>query len=91
MAFLHGKTEQLKIDWCKEWKILLGASFCYLIPFGSVIGNAISFQNITMVKTLINNDLTVARVMKYSVYAVFFLLTCGNHFSVTLFMIALTN
>jgi hypothetical protein len=70
MAFL--KTEQLKIDWCKEWKILMGAGFCYLIPFGSVIGNAISFQHIIMVKTVINNDLTVARVIKYSVYAVFF-------------------
>jgi len=33
MAFLYGKTEQLKIDWRKEWKILLGAGFCYLIPY----------------------------------------------------------
>jgi len=33
MAFLYGKTEQLKIDWNKEWKILLGAGFCYLIPY----------------------------------------------------------
>ena len=33
MAFLYGKTEQLKIDWSKEWKILLGAGFCYLIPY----------------------------------------------------------
>ena len=33
MAFLYGKIEQLKIDWRKEWKILLGAGFCYLIPY----------------------------------------------------------
>lgn len=33
MAFLYGKTEQIKIDWNKEWKILLGAGFCYLIPY----------------------------------------------------------
>jgi L-lactate permease len=33
MAFLYGKTEQLKIDWRKEWKVLLGAGFCYLIPY----------------------------------------------------------
>jgi lactate permease len=37
MAFLYGKTEQLKIDWSKEWKILLGAGFCFLIPY-SVTG-----------------------------------------------------
>jgi L-lactate permease len=33
LAFLYGKTEQLKIDWRKEWKILLGAGFCYLVPY----------------------------------------------------------
>jgi L-lactate permease len=33
MAFLYGKTEQIKIDWGKEWKILLGAGFCFLIPY----------------------------------------------------------
>ncbi len=33
MAFLYGKTEQIKIDWSKEWKILLGAGFCFLVPY----------------------------------------------------------
>jgi len=37
MAFLYGKTEQIKIDWSKEWKILLGAGFCFLFPY-SIIG-----------------------------------------------------
>jgi lactate permease len=37
MAFLYSKTEQMKIDWSKEWKILLGAGFCFLIPY-SVTG-----------------------------------------------------
>jgi len=33
MAFLYGKTEQFKVDWRKEWKILLGAGVCYLSPY----------------------------------------------------------
>jgi L-lactate permease len=33
MAYLYGKTEQLKIDWIKEWKNLLGAGFCFLFPY----------------------------------------------------------
>jgi lactate permease len=33
MAFLYSKTEQIKIDWSKEWKILLGAGFCFLFPY----------------------------------------------------------
>lgn len=33
LAFLYSKTEQIKVDWAREWKILLGAGFCFLIPY----------------------------------------------------------
>jgi lactate permease len=33
LAFLYGKIEQIKIDWPKEWKLLLGAGLCFLIPY----------------------------------------------------------
>jgi lactate permease len=33
MAFLYSKSEQIKIDWSKEWKMLLGAGFCFLFPY----------------------------------------------------------
>lgn len=33
MAFLYGKTEQVRIEWVKEWKLLLGAGFCFLFPY----------------------------------------------------------
>jgi L-lactate permease len=45
-----------------------------LLNTGSAIGNSISFQNILMVKTVINNDVNVARVIKHTVYVVFFYL-----------------
>lgn len=46
LAFLYGKTEQLKIDWCKEWKILLGAGFCYLIPFSLTAYFSIEYPSV---------------------------------------------
>lgn len=33
LAFLYSKTEQIKVDFIKEWKMLLGAGFCFLIPY----------------------------------------------------------
>ena len=33
LAFLYSKTEQIKVDWIREWKMLLGAGFCFLIPY----------------------------------------------------------
>lgn len=33
LAFLYSKTEQIKIDWALEWKILLGSGCCFLIPY----------------------------------------------------------
>lgn len=33
LAFLYSKTEQIKVDWAREWKVLLGAGFCFIIPY----------------------------------------------------------
>lgn len=33
LAFLYSKTEQIQVNWRKEWKMLLGAGFCFLIPY----------------------------------------------------------
>jgi len=33
LAFLYGKIEQVKIDWPREWKKLLGAGFCFVVPY----------------------------------------------------------
>lgn len=37
LAFLYSKTEQAKVNWIMEWKMLLGAGFCFVIPY-SLIG-----------------------------------------------------
>jgi lactate permease len=33
LAFIYSKTEQCKIEWRKNWTMLLGAGFSYVIPF----------------------------------------------------------
>lgn len=33
LAFLLSKTEQSKVNWKKDWKILLGAGVCFYTPF----------------------------------------------------------
>jgi len=33
LAFLFGKTEGTRIDWSKEWKVLLGAGTCFVVPY----------------------------------------------------------
>lgn len=33
LAFLYSKTEQIKVNWGEEWKMILGAGVCFLIPY----------------------------------------------------------
>jgi lactate permease len=33
LAFLYSKTEQVNVDWRKNWKMLLGAGICFAVPY----------------------------------------------------------
>lgn len=33
VAFLYSKTEQIEVQWSKNWRMLLGAGFSFAIPF----------------------------------------------------------
>jgi lactate permease len=46
LTYLLSKTEQLKINWKKEWKILLGAGFCFYIPFAVTAMFSIEFPSV---------------------------------------------
>jgi len=46
LTYLLSKTEQLKISWEKEWKMLLGAGFCFYIPFALAAMFTIEFPSI---------------------------------------------
>ncbi len=45
LTYLLSKTEQLKISWKKEWKMLLGAGFCFYVPFALTAMFTIEFPS----------------------------------------------
>jgi L-lactate permease len=46
LAFLYSKTEQIKVDFTKEWKMLLGAGFCFLIPYVATSQFSIEYPSV---------------------------------------------
>jgi len=46
LTYLLSKTEQLKISWKKEWKMLLGAGFCFYVPFALTAMFSIEFPSV---------------------------------------------
>jgi len=46
LTYLLSKTEQLKIDWKKEWKMLLGAGVCFYVPFALTAMFTIEFPSV---------------------------------------------
>jgi len=45
LTYLLSKTEQLKISWKKEWKMLIGAGFCFYVPFALTAMFSIEFPS----------------------------------------------
>jgi L-lactate permease len=46
LTYLLSKTEQLKISWIKEWKMLLGAGVCFYVPFALTAMFSIEFPSV---------------------------------------------
>jgi len=46
LTYLLSKTERLKISWKKEWKMLLGAGFCFYVPFALTAMFSIEFPSV---------------------------------------------
>jgi len=46
LTYILSKTEQLKISWKKEWKMLLGAGFCFYVPFALTAMFTIDFPSV---------------------------------------------
>jgi lactate permease len=46
LAFLYSKTDQIKVDFTKEWKMLLGAGFCFLIPYVATSQFSIEYPSV---------------------------------------------
>jgi L-lactate permease len=46
LTFLLSKTEDLQISWKKEWKMLLGAGFCFYVPFAITAMFSIEFPSV---------------------------------------------
>ncbi len=46
LTFLLSKTEQIKISWKKEWKMLLGAGICFYVPFALTAMFSIEFPSV---------------------------------------------
>jgi len=46
LTYLLSKTEQLKISWIKEWKMLLGAGVCFYVPFALTAMFTIEFTSV---------------------------------------------
>jgi len=46
LTYILSKTEQLKISWKKEWKMLLGAGVCFYVPFALTAMFTIEFPSV---------------------------------------------
>jgi len=46
LTYLLSKTEQLKISWKKEWKMLIGAGFCFYVPFALTAMFSVEFPSV---------------------------------------------
>jgi len=46
LTYILSKTEQLKISWKKEWKMLLGAGVCFYVPFAITAMFSIEFPSV---------------------------------------------
>jgi len=46
LTYILSKTEQLKISWKKEWKMLVGAGVCFYVPFALTAMFTIDFPSV---------------------------------------------
>jgi len=46
LTYLLSKTEQLKISWKKDWKMLLGAGLCFYVPYALTAMFTIEFPSV---------------------------------------------
>jgi L-lactate permease len=46
LTYLLSKTEQLKVGWKKDWKMLIGAGFCFCVPFALTAIFTIEFPSV---------------------------------------------
>lgn len=46
LAFLYSKTENQKVVWKTEWKIFLGAGFCFVVPYFAISLVSIEYPSV---------------------------------------------